>query len=285
MALAIATHKALLRYDNGAVDVWGMDGSYGCLAYDPGHEAIFVTCQEEFAQKLDAKFMGDPVLLVYGEDGKIIDRRRVDGITGVHMAYFDEESGHMFVCHSPTNQVLISTPFTQKPAENLNVGTIREDVNHINSVRVHGDLMYLMLHNGAALDPTVKSAILCLKWKESEIQWFEWLLYRGCHDVEVDGDVLYYNASEDGRTCRVNRESGVTDELIIGGHSKGMWRLDEETMVVGSSVNSKYHEDRRDSYCDLVYIDLKKWEVKERETILLANRSAGQINEIVQINE
>ena len=281
MTLYVATHRYLLKMAEHGTTILGSDGSYRCLAYIKATEELAAACQEDFATNIDLRGeMVLPTMLVFKGD-RLTGRNTQEDLEGVHQSAYDEETQSRYICHSARNQIVIHC-FETLSSDVINIGKEREDVNHINSIQVVDGKLWILLHNGGTPDP---STIVQLDPKTHDVLQTVGLPLQGAHDLHIDGDYVYVNASEQGELMRVNIKTKEVDKLLVlGGHVKGMCRLNKDILIVGSSADTKYHEDRQTCYADLVYVKVPEMIVVQRNVLLVGNRSSGQINEIIQIN-
>lgn len=160
----------------------------------------------------------------------------------------------------------------------------QHNANHVNSVFVAGNIVYAMLHNKANLSEV---AVL----RHEPARGFKPLRrvrlpHSGCHNVCVDGQRLYYNASGYGHFVALNLASGRPEtELRFKGHTKGL-SVTREHIVFGYS-DFAVRAARQQSRGHLAVLDRESLGLVATIDLNVAElpQPAGNVNEIRCLSE
>ncbi len=153
----------------------------------------------------------------------------------------------------------------------------RNGRNHVNSVYPGPGFVFVLLHNK---DREPSQVMLCA---HSPVTGFRpWLTlglgHFGCHNVFVDREYVYYNASRSGRFVVVTRENpAIVRELAFPGHVKGL-AVTADYLIVGYFDHAP-RQQRATSAGYLVIIDRRH--LQPLATVdLNTDGPVGNINEI-----
>ncbi len=160
-----------------------------------------------------------------------------------------------------------------------------EDINHVNSLFLSGEIVYALLHNRA-----VKNAeLLILKFSKekgfSKIKKIK-LNDRACHNIFIDDKYLCYNASKKGDFVVLDRKNlNEVKRLSFSGHTKGL-SVTKNYFIIGCSDHAK-RDDRIKTKGNLIFINRNSFEVVKNLPIKDENGdfTIGNINEIRCISE
>ena len=153
------------------------------------------------------------------------------------------------------------------------------DANHINSVFPVKDKIISLLHNRGSRSEVVildHDSINGFKVFNSFKLW-----HSGCHNIYIDDNYLYYNASSEGKFIVVDIVNRSIDKIInFPGHTKGL-SFDGKHIVIGVSQHSQ-REQRYNSRSYLAVIDKDSHEFITMIDINIPELqyAAGNINEI-----
>ncbi len=167
----------------------------------------------------------------------------------------------------------------------LNVNSESEDVNHINSVYICGRQVFALLHNRGRK----KSEVMVIdhsKPDELVPKYLFPLLDKGCHNIYIENNYAFYNASSKGYFVIVDmikRTQYKRHELP--GHTKGLSVLFDK-MVFGFSDHAE-REERKTTKGHIAIIDKTGFDIIKTLKITCEDidGEVGNINEIRCISE
>lgn len=113
------------------------------------------------------------------------------------------------------------------------------DVNHINSLFVYGQYLFVVLHNKLQRESQI--AVLEYQGSFSEVARYS-LWDAQCHNIFIHGSYIYYNGSS--RKCVVKADwtnGNIIERTETEHHTKGMSVVDHY-LVVGGSVYARRSE-------------------------------------------
>lgn len=154
------------------------------------------------------------------------------------------------------------------------------DHNHINSVFPCGNQIYALLHNKgrtltelAILDHDPKAGFT---YRQSLSIWDH-----GCHNVFLEGDRMYYNASSTGQFVVVDLPTQqILTRLTYPGHTKGISVVGDH-IVIGFSEHAERHaRDKTRGFLAVInQKTLKEIDIIDLDELDLP-LSVGNINEV-----
>lgn len=110
----------------------------------------------------------------------------------------------------------------------------KTDINHVNSVLPCGNQVLVLLNN-LRKKPSEVAVLTHDPATGFELQHVMSLWHAGCHNLALDGEHLYYNASADCMFVAIDLERQKIDQIITyPGHTKGM-SLHGDHLLVGFS--------------------------------------------------
>ena len=164
----------------------------------------------------------------------------------------------------------------------FNLGSRIDDLNHINSIFVPTSKsdIYTLWHNHGDYPSQIHKHEFFITGSLA-ISDRQDLPHTGAHNVIVEDDTFYYNASEDGLIVRGVWDKDTYDmaEVGEGWHPKGMCATDDY-IVSGYSEHAVETPRRYISKSGLAFVDRRSWEVVAMPTILLDGQCVGNINEV-----
>ncbi|MCS3668062.1 hypothetical protein GGP77_002305 [Salinibacter ruber] len=161
-----------------------------------------------------------------------------------------------------------------------NLYSFDDDYNHVNSVFPCGNIIFALLHNHGR-EP---SEIVALRHTPSRgfsrVRGLR-LWHEGCHNIFLDDEHLYYNASGNGYFVVANTSTGeVVKKVELNGHTKGM-AVFGDTILVGVSEFAQ-QEDRPEARGLIAILDRSSLNLKSMVDVNFDTlpRPIGNINEI-----
>jgi len=194
----------------------------------------------------------------------------------------DTNNDSIYVVNTEFNSI-VSWEKTKGILSTYHVNNVSYDLNHVNSVHVDRNHIAIMLHNKRKMESQIEVLIregATLK-KEAIYSLFD----VQCHNIELDEENLFYNASADRSFVSIDRNSGkVRKRIKFAQHTKGL-ACEQEYILVGLSDYTK--RDQRSTSSSWIAI-LRK-DSLEKVKILPLNIEGigdriGNVNEIRVLN-
>ncbi len=155
--------------------------------------------------------------------------------------------------------------------------------SHINSIFTYEDKVYVLLHHKGEYN----SEIFVLKHIGNKMIFEKSykLKDKSCHNIFIEKNTLYYNASEAGDLVAVNLANFQEYiRLHIGSYNKGL-SVTASHFIVGISEQTQ-RDKRKTSKSEIVIINRKKMKIIKKIPLILDNLSfIGNINDIKCLNK
>ncbi|MEQ9287547.1 MAG: hypothetical protein RIG77_11590 [Cyclobacteriaceae bacterium] len=202
---------------------------------------------------------------------------------------FGDDVGHVHQCIKTEKGIYLTDTLHNRLMFISNKGRrseyyingLKEDVNHLNSIFICGEQLVLLLNNKSDLSEVYILNHLC---KDKFELWETIKLnHRGCHNVYIENNYLYYNASEDGLFVRLNLIDQTQECIEFGGHTKGL-SVTLKNFIIGVSEYAQQNE-RYHTNGSIAIIDKAQFKTKSIVPLQLGKESVGNINEIRCISE
>jgi len=239
----------------------------------------------------------DQSLLVKGGKGELLTFYKYEGgeLSDERAIGLDSRFKHVHQAMvSGDSIILTNTKFNELSVLDMNgdirgqlhLGGLVEDINHVNSLFSLSESSFIaLLHNHSRL---TRSELVFFEITENQkIKTGRHLKlwHGGCHNITVDGDYLYYNASADGVfvVCDLTKGEIIKELHFPKLHTKGL-SLTKDRILVGAS-ESVAREQRKASKGEIVSIDRSTFEVVSRTDISVDGEQCGNINEIRVLSE
>ena len=274
MKLLVGTSKALIMIDDSGVhEIDRYGGQFYGVTWDD--KQIIVSCK---GSKAHGTF-----LRYYDHSFNKIKDFKSNTINDVHQIAMDKKNGLWVTSTGRNSLVLVNG----KECKEIKIGRRRRDINHINSVWVDGDSLWLCFHN---------------KWKsphnyESEFRKYpatkdinvarplkEIKVGRGCHNVyEKDGYLFLCSSNQysfmkyDLETSEIVNTLNTTKLNIFGKtywHCRGL-AYDGKYFYVGLSLHA-----RREIRHDVEIGGIMVVDENLKLVSLISLEKIGQVNEI-----
>lgn len=270
MRLVVSTHAKLLVLD--------LDPSYQILNYEElssGHHYGVALLSGE-SQSFLAKH-NDRMLTRYrgntsrSKDGMIEFRGRVGYVHQIAYA-----NNGLYIANTTYNSIVFQDLSGETYHEYHFYGR-EDDHNHVNSVYPCGKLVVVLLHNRGKQP----SEVVVLE--HSRTQGFTLkerigLKHWGCHNVFIDGKMMYYNASRSGKFVVMDiDERQVIRTIPFPGHTKGL-AASKNHLIIGYSDHTN-RENRAAAKGYLAILDRQKHSLISTIDLNM-NGSIGNVNEI-----
>jgi len=198
-------------------------------------------------------------------------------IIDIHQATYGHKG--IYLTSTGNNEIIhVNNHFHEDFRSTFGSGNV--DINHINSIDIVDDLVYVVFHN-LAREP---SQLWRFKYTGNDIEpeGIEQLPHYSIHNVVLDGDVYHYNASDNGAIMRgLWGDLDHYDTVEIGRewHPKGMC-ITDDYVISGFSEHAVDTPRRFVSESGLVFIDRESWTEAGRVILEYDQSWIGNINEI-----
>lgn len=232
--LAVATHAMLLVVDLDdhlqlhRRQVLATGHHYGIALETEGAPGFLAKHDD----RLLTRYRRQPDNGVWAADGQLAFRQPVDYVHQIARA-----NGGLYITNTTHNSLVFQDDAGDIWHEHHFGGRRDEDINHVNSVFPCGSLVLALLHNHNR-EPS--QAVL---FEHSPATGFKvretiGLAHFGCHNVFVDDQHLFYNASAAGKWVIIPKATPTAvRELVFDGHAKGM-SVTERYVVIGLSAHA-----------------------------------------------
>lgn len=180
------------------------------------------------------------------------------------------------------NRLVIYNIYT-KESKYLNIGSIREDINHVNAVLIHSGNLFINLNNNGSresqiysykLENIINSSNKNMFFEPEKIFNISEIYHT--HDLfNLDCDIIFCD-SHKGKIIRLSDQKNI---YKVDGWARGIARIDKK-LFIGSSMRSN-RSTRYTSNLDakLYRINLLDNNI-ELETVL---PQCGQLNDIIAV--
>ena len=263
---AVATHSYLL-YTDLETTLIANSGYYTGTCRMHGGTVLT-------AKRVDPESKESPTLFEHYQGSDCISRIFKEEVQNIHqMAVWDEGN---YICNTLHNE-LKWVAFDGNSSHYYTV--TEEDQSYLNSVYPTDEAVWITLRH----NDTVNSEIIKLSHgPEFEVLERFRAEHRGIHDLYVaPSGVIYYNASNDGKVVRrtVLGESVLWDEIVVGGHPKGM-QEHKGYLYVGVSEHAVDRKRRFTSDGKIAVINLAQWRLEDMHNLRLGDQTVGSINDV-----
>jgi hypothetical protein len=244
----------------------------------PSGEVFVMFTEDPFGPKNQPVFF----LWLDPSDGSVIDQKPADeSLIQPHQALWFRDG--IYITNTGQNAIRIMKD--NGSTVEVPLGEYREDVNHLNSLFAKDDrYLYVMAHNGL-LPENIPGQIIRLDFEKEGVKIFD-LPHRKAHDIVIRESAVYYNGSDNGRVIRLDSLGSMEyEEVVIGGHPKGMAWVGKGVYCVGSSEWTPFAQRRAVSHAQLFFISTHN-EFRAIESLELAvgHDPAGHINDILLLD-
>lgn len=288
MKFVVATHSYLLLVsvsdDLKLTDIKVLDSDY-YDGVDVMRDGTIIACA-----KADHWSKSSPSVFKWFDTNGRLNIPSMDGsnILDPHQISLSDDQRGLWTCSTATNELVYKSLRNSDLDYKVSFHTPHGgDWNHINSICVRGNNLYVVFHN-LAREP---SDIRKFKLYDSKIDqgddlmelvYTQLLPHFSIHNFEIDGLTYYYNASDNGRIMCGSWGTDDFGECEIGRewHPKGM-TLTRDYIVSGWSEHAVSTPRRFVSQSGLIFVDRQKFEVAKQLTIELDDGSfCGNVNEV-----
>ena len=269
---AISTHSYLLFTDLETTLI-NNSGYYTGICKMPDGSSLA-------AKRVDPKSKESPTLFEHYHGDKCVHRMFRGDIQNIHQ--IARSSDGVYICNTFHNQLeWLAADGTSQAIFELD----EDSQTYLNSIFPAEDAVWIVLRH----NDTIESEILKLSHypEFATLERFR-AQHRGIHDLYVDPEgVIYYNASNDGKVIRrtVCQDGSIYwDELVVGGHNKGM-QEHAGYLYVGVSEHAIDRERRFTADGKIGVINLDTWRLEDMVNLRLDDSTVGSINDICFIME
>ena len=182
----------------------------------------------------------------------------------------------IFLTVTERNEIAISSE-SGGQAQTVKIDDYDEDVNHINSLFSKGQYIAAVLRNHRSS----LSELVVFRESDMSVVNRSKLWHNFVHNLFIENNKMYYNATLDRSLIRVDVSNGEVDgRLRLPGHVKGMSVIDDLIIVGVSEVVGR--EDRPTAYGQLAVVDRKKLSLVKLIDINFDyfQKPSGNVNEI-----
>jgi hypothetical protein len=277
----VATHSYLLLVSatpDGVTDTRILDTGYFDGA-DVFPDGTIIACY-----KIDPWSKRSPTGFRFYDAKGPINIPSVDGtdILDPHQLTLDADNRGCWNTSTATNELVYKSLRDSTSDRRFHFLAPEKDQNwnHINSICVRDNYLYVMFHNWAR-EPT---EVRAFKWDGTDIELLDkrTLPHYSCHNFEHTPRYFYYNASDNGCVVRGNWDTQQYDTCNIGDdwHPKGL-SVADEYVVSGYSEHAVSTPRRFISVSGLAWVARESWEFCGLTPILLmGDRGVGNVNEV-----
>lgn len=159
MYLFISTSRGIIKYDlktnkyTFIISNWHKGifrkkskGFFG-ISSSNINDFLFFSSRENYTKDPSFFKSKDTIIHLYDiKINKFLDRIVLNGIYDAHQIFSNDE--YIYITDTGKNRVVVFNYFTKKIFKILNVGKIRSDINHINSIVVKNNILYIGFNNG-----------------------------------------------------------------------------------------------------------------------------------------
>lgn len=277
----VATHSylAMIELDSG----WNLS-KYKIL--NKGHHYGIALPTKEYQKSFFAKNI-DSELLIF--DKKHFDRTSKLKLNGnlkfVHQIAYANDG--LYIANTFYNSIVYQS-LNKEIYHEYFFGNQRQDINHVNSIFISDNQVYVLLHNGTNHQKQ-KSELAILTHdfnKGFSLDSIQTLLSKGCHNCYIENNYLFYNSSSTGDFVSIDLNTRKLNKISFKGyHVKGLSVILNH-FIVGVSENAE-RENRFKTKGYIAIIDKKSF---QKVAIVDLNFSSlphniGNINEIRCISE
>ena len=297
MFLYVGTSKGLYKYNlikKKQIIIFGnwhkgifkkpSKGVFGiCKDFDKN--ILVAASRERLTTNHSYKKSTDTILHFYDpKRNLIIDKVTLNNIYDIHqICYFNNK---IYITDTGNNRIQIYNIETKKIESSINIGKIRNNLNHVNAIYVDKNDILIGLNNGNK-DNFQNSQIIKLNTSTLTFNEFDALKHGKIinlsniyhtHDIEsIDNDYLI-SASEDGNLISLNMNKSIKSLPIW---TRGISKNQEHIFVGKSGIASR--QLRHSRYYDgmITVLDRKNLNLIEEINI----PKIGQLNEILYYDE
>ncbi|SEU09471.1 hypothetical protein SAMN05421676_12016 [Salinibacillus kushneri] len=236
------------------------------------------------------KRINNDILLPQIDTYDIRNNQLLRSTTDLHQMNFGdihqmiEENDGMHIVNTRFNSIVFYS-FNGNKINEYFIDGKTEDINHINSVYQCGGLLFTLFHNRGRKESEI-AIFKHDKYKGYTLQHLIPVWHTGCHNLFVDGNYLYYNASSKGLFVVVDlNKQRILKEISLPGHTKGM-SVTDGYIVIGFSDHAS-REERFTTKGHLAFIDRKSLTLIHTIDLKLPTlpHNVGNVNEIRAISE
>ncbi len=260
-------------------------GFFGIFYNKLKNEIIFAS-REKLSKEIDYEKSTDSIIYFYNIlRNKIVKKIVIKDLFDIHQITFFKN--FVFLTETGKNRVQVLNSLNKKIEYFINIGPIREDINHINAINIDKSFLYLGLNNGHEKNEFKNAQIIRVPIdKILEFKSFDALNYKNLinlegvyhtHDIEKFDDDYLISSSNLGKIYSYNKKKFIVD---VKPWSRGI-ALSSDYIFIGKSGMGK-RKFRHSRYYDGEIYVLNKSNLNFVKKINIPK--VGQLNDIICVD-
>tara|TARA_Y100000591_G_C21795611_1_gene679158 strand:- start:110 stop:1009 length:900 start_codon:yes stop_codon:yes gene_type:complete len=299
MNLFITTSRGVYNYNlsnnkiNQIISNWNKGifqkptkGFFGIFLNISKNELIFAS-REKLSKELIYDKSTDTIIYFYNiSKKKITNKIEVKNLFDIHQITFF--NNFLFLTETGKNRIQILNTFNGKIEFFINVGVIRDDINHINAINIDKNFLYIGLNNGHIKNDFNNAQIIKIPINEVfKLNSFDALnnnyiinldgVYH-THDMEKFDDDYLISSSNLGKIYSYNKKKFIID---VKPWTRGITHSSNQIFIGKSGIKNR--KLRYSRYYDGEIIVLNKSNFNFVKKILIPK--IGQLNDIVYVDD
>lgn len=261
-------------------------GFFGIFLDKSKNELIFAS-REKLSKEIIYEKSTDTIIYFYNIFKKQITRKIVvKNLFDIHQITFFKK--FLFLTETGKNRVQILNTISKKIEFFINIGEIRDDVNHINAISIDKNYLYIGLNNGHEKNVFKNAQIIKISIDQLfKLKSFDALnndnvinlhgVYH-THDIEKFNDDYLISSSNLGKIYSYNQQKFIID---INPWTRGITHSFDRIFIGKSKIGKR--KLRHSRYYDGEIVILDKSNFNLIKKILIPK--IGQLNDIVFVED
>ena len=297
MSLYISTSRGVYKYnirnDNitQVISNWKKGlfkkpskGFFGICLNKSQNEIIFAS-RERLSKEIDYEKSTDTIIYFYNFINKTISKSiLVKNLLDVHQITFFKD--FVFLTETGKNRIQILNSLTNKIEFFIDIGKIRNDINHINAINIDQNYLYIGLNNGhekndfknAQIIKIPVNEILNLKsfdaYQKKNLINLDGIYHT--HDFEKFANDYLISSSGLGKIYSFNNKKFIID---VGPWTRGITIGPNDIFIGKSGFGKRKQRHSRYYNGEVFFLDINSFNIKKKIII----PKIGQLNDIIYV--
>ena len=208
----------------------------------------------------------------------------IDNILDIHQIFYNNNL--LFLTETGKNRIQILNIENKKVENFIDVGEVRNDINHLNAVTIYNDKLLIGLNNGNIKNLNRNSQIIEVNLSIlGKLKNFDALKHGfvnnlkdvyETHDIEKYNDDFLISSSNTGKIYSLKQKKFIKD---IKPWTRGIAIGDKNIYIGKSGIGKRYNRHSRYYNGEIFVLDKINLEIKE----IIKVPGIGQLNDIIYV--
>ena len=299
MYLFISTSRGVYKYDlkkdliTKIIGNWEKGffkkpskGFFGICSNEIQNEIIFAS-RERLSKEIDYEKSTDTIIYFYNFINKTISKSiLVKNLLDVHQITFFKD--FVFLTETGKNRIQILNSLTNKIEFFIDIGKIRNDINHINAINIDQNYLYIGLNNGHEKNDFKNAQVIKIPMNEIlNLKSFDAYQKKNLvnldgvyhtHDFEKFANDYLISSSGLGKIYSFNNKKFIID---VGPWTRGITIGPNDIFIGKSGFGKRKQRHSRYYNGEVFFLDINSFNIKKKIII----PKIGQLNDIIYVED